>query len=134
MTRPRPCDYESAGGTAVLAPPRLAAFLDGDRRDDERSRRVEPPEAKERIAEQTEEDRGGEVGAQKVLRALAARRGRAELVGEPALCDAEERHSDHARGYEDDAEPTSFRLVGGDERVDRFEGDVGREQEELDGD
>ncbi len=60
-------------------------LLEGDRGDDERGGRVEPPEAEEGVAEQPDEHRSREIRAQQILCAFASRRHRFQLVGKPAL-------------------------------------------------
>ena len=74
-----------AGGAAAFAAPALAPFPDRDCGDDERRRRIEPPEAEQCVTEQADENGGGEVGAEQVLGPLAPGCDRAKLVGEPAL-------------------------------------------------
>ncbi|MGH9321177.1 MAG: hypothetical protein ACRD3V_15000, partial [Vicinamibacteria bacterium] len=76
--------------TAALAAPALTPLVDRYAGNHERSRWIEPPETEERISEQPEEHGSGEVGAEQVLRSLAAGRDRAERVRESPLRDAEE--------------------------------------------
>ena len=125
---------ERVGDAAPLPLPRLAALLDGQRGDQQPDDRIQPPRAPEHVAQQPEQQRPGQVGAEHVLPALALRGGGAELVGEPLLGDAERRHEDHARDREPDPDPAVLGPLVADERAHRLDRDVGREQEELDRD
>jgi Cu2+-exporting ATPase len=86
----------SAGVAAAFAAPAFPPLLDGNRGDDQGGDRVEPPEPEKRVAEQADQDGAREVGAQEVLRPLAAGGDRSELLGESTLGDAEDRHPDKA--------------------------------------
>jgi hypothetical protein len=63
---------------------------DDDGCDDERRRGVQPPQTEDRVRQESDEDRGGKVGARQVLGAFTARGGRVEPSGEPELRDPEE--------------------------------------------
>jgi len=62
-----------AAGAAALATPTATALLYSNGRDHKRRCRVEPPKAKQRVAEQTHQNGKSKVGAKKVLRPFAAR-------------------------------------------------------------
>ena len=61
----------AVGGAAALAAPALAPFAGGDGGDDERGDRVGPPPAEGGVERESDEQGGGEVGAEHVLPALA---------------------------------------------------------------
>ncbi|MCU0313273.1 MAG: hypothetical protein MUC84_04340 [Solirubrobacteraceae bacterium] len=118
---------------AALAAPGVATFAHGDRGDQQADHRVQPPQAGERVAHEADEQRRGERRAEQVLPALAARRGRAELVGQALLGDAEDRHDDQRAEREADAEQRRVGAMALGQGAKRFERDVRREQEELGG-
>src|SRR5829696_3643407 len=128
--RPR----ERVADAAALATPRLATLLDGDRDDQQADGGVEPPGAGERVAQQTQQQRAGEIGAEHVLPPFSLGRSRSELLREPLLGDAEQRHQDDARDREPDADPALVGPFAADQRPQRLDRDVGSEQEELDRD
>src|SRR5215208_4746132 len=125
---------ERWGDAAAVAAPRFAAFLDGERGDQEADDGVEPPAADERVAERSEQQRAGEICAEHVLAPLALGRRRAELLGVALLGDPKVGHHDHARGGERDPEPAHLWVLAGDERPDGLQAHVRGEQEELDRD
>ena len=102
---------EGIGDAAAFTPPGLVSFFDSDGDDQQADRRVEPPCPNERVAEEAEEQRSGQVGTQQVLPSFALGRRRAELVGKALLGDAEQRHQDHARGRESDPDPALLRAL-----------------------
>lgn len=61
-------------GAAALAAPRLESLPDRYARDQEGGERIQPPPAKQGVANETEEDGPGQVGAEQVLSALAVGR------------------------------------------------------------
>ena len=74
----------AVGGAAALAAPALASFAGGDGGDDERGGRVGPPPAQDGVECESDEECGGEVGAEHVLSALAVPGVGAELAGDAA--------------------------------------------------
>ena len=70
------------GGATALPAPALASFAGGDGSDDERGGRVGPPPAEGGVGCEPDEQRGGEVGAEHVLAALAVPGAGAELSGD----------------------------------------------------
>src|ERR1700694_663767 len=69
----------AVGGAAVLAAPAFASFAGGDGGDDERGGRVGPPPPERGVECESDEQGGGEVGAEHVLPALAVPGVRVEL-------------------------------------------------------
>src|SRR2546422_10900981 len=75
----------SAVVAAALAAPAFLPLPDSERSDGKGGDRVEPPQPEQRIAEQADEDGGGEIGAEDVLGPLAGGRRRAERRAESVL-------------------------------------------------
>lgn len=95
---------------------------------------VEPPPTQQRVGQQPDQDRAGQVGAQQVLDALPGGGPGAEAGTEALLRHAQQRHDDHAGGGESDAQPAGCGPVPGQQGGDRVVGDVRGEQEEADRD
>jgi hypothetical protein len=108
--------------------------MDGHDGDAERYGRVEPPPSQGCVRQQPGQDRCGEAGANQVLGAFAAHRGRAEPGADALLGDAQQRHDDQASGGHGDARPGGGGALCGDESAEGVGGNVGREQEVGDGD
>src|SRR5829696_4538171 len=124
----------SAVDAAALAAPRVAALLDRDGDDQQADQGIEPPGARQRVAEQPDQERAGQVGAKHVLAALPRGRRRAELVRQALLRRPQQGHQDHRPYRQPDPDPARLRTVPRGERADRLVRDVRREQEELDRD
>ena len=125
---------ERRADAAAVAAPGVDAFLDRDGGDQQADHGVQPPGAGDRVAEQADQQRAGEIGAEDVLAALALGRGRADLVGDPLLGDPQQRHRDQAEHGQQHAEDADVGALVAEQGAHRLEGDVGREQEELDRD
>src|SRR5437773_2196164 len=96
---------------AALAPPGLESSLEARNCDHERHDRVEPPDPGESVSEQPDEEPDRERGAEKVLLALGAGRGRADARTDPALGEPEPAgdDADDDRRRAIDAEPGEAR-------------------------
>lgn len=57
-------------GTATLAAPRVDAFLESNNADGQRSYRVKPPEAKQRVTQKSDKQGRRQIGAEHVLLTL----------------------------------------------------------------
>jgi integrase/recombinase XerD len=121
-------------GAATLTAPALAAFTSGDGGDDEGGGRVSPPPTEGGVEGESDEECGGEVGAQQVLSALAVSGVRVESSGDGGFGAGEQRHRDQRDDREADPDRAAFGVIAageGDGRVDR---DVCGEQPEGDRD
>src|SRR6476661_8550205 len=101
---------EGRADAAAVAAPGFETFLDGDAGDQQSDDRIEPPGAERGIADQTYEQRAGEVGAEHVLAPLPLRRRRPDLVGEALLGDPEHRHGDQAEDRQSDSDRAHVRV------------------------
>src|SRR5215218_3254197 len=112
----------------------LAPLLYRDAGDSQRHHRIEPPDAKERVGEQADENSDSHIAAEEVLRALADGGRRPELRPEPPLRKTE-RLTDRERGDgQADPEPARFDMAAGHELLHALVGDERGEDEELRGD
>ena len=89
-------------GTAGVATPGLAAFLDGDGGDDQGGDRVGPGPAEQAVEEQPDQQHRRQVGAEQGLLGVGDGRQRAELAPGAALRLGQDRHDDQAGGGQDD--------------------------------
>jgi nucleotide-binding universal stress UspA family protein len=119
---------------ASFAAPRLGTLLQRDGGDYQADGGVKPPGAEERVAEQADQQRGSEVGAEHVLTAFTLGRGRAELVGQALLGNAEHRHRDQRSDGQRDPDVAHVGMLTTDQRAEGLERDIGSEQKELDRD
>ena len=124
----------AVGGAAALAAPALAPFAGGDGGDDERGDRVGPPPAKRGVERESDEQRGGEVGAEHVLPALAVPGVRVQLARDAGFGVREERHGDQGDDRKADPDRAAGGVLAADERDGRVDGDVRGEQPERDRD
>ncbi len=124
----------AVGGAAALAAPALASFAGGDGGDDERGDRVGPPPAKGCVECESDEQRGGEVGAEHVLPALAVPGVRVELAGDAGFGVGQERHRDQRDDREADPDRAAGGVLAAGEGDGRVDGDVCGEQPEGDRD
>ena len=89
-----------------------------------------PHSARRGVCDETDECRGGEVGAQEVLRAFASGGGGAELFAEASLGDAQPRADGERPGGQDDPYDAGLGVVlaeqGADGTRSRRTGRVGR--------
>ena len=119
---------------AGVAAPSFPALLDRETGDQEPDNRVEPPGAGERVSQQPDQHRSREVGAEEVLLSLAGGGAGTDPCADALLGAPEHRHDDEAGCREGDPDDAFLGARAIDQRSCRLEGDVGREDEELDRD
>src|SRR5436309_2462642 len=110
-------------GAAALPAPALASLAGGDGGDDQRGGRVGPPPAERGVECESDEQGGGEVGAQHVLSALAVPGVGAELTGDVRLGAGEERHRDQSHDREANPDGACGGVIAAGEGDGRLDAD-----------
>src|SRR5271157_1136590 len=101
---------------------------------DQRSGRIGPPPAQQRMQQQSGQQNGGKISTEVCLPRIGVERAAAELSSDSALGRRQQRHHNHCRGSDQNARQAAFRQGLDPESANRLNGNVSSQQQETNSD